>query len=83
MVFVELERVQGDYGFIAKDERGHTIQTDTSPENGGADYGLRPMQTLLMALGGCSGIDIVTILKKQRQQIDDFTMTISGEREVG
>ena len=82
MVFVELERVQGDYGFRAKDAAGHTLQTDTSPENGGADFGLRPMQTLLMALGGCSGIDIVAILKKQRQQIENFTMKINGEREV-
>lgn len=83
MIVVELERVQGDFGFVAKDTAQHTIQTDTSPENGGTDFGVRPMQTLLMALGGCSGIDIVSILKKQRQQIDAFTMTISGEREVG
>ena len=83
MVVVELERVQGDYGFVAKDLAQHTIQTDTSPENGGTDFGVRPMQTLLMALGGCSGIDIVSILKKQRQQIDAFTMIVSGEREIG
>lgn len=83
MIVVELERVQGDYGFRAKDTAQHTIQTDTSPENGGTDFGVRPMQTLLMALGGCSGIDIVSILKKQRQTIEAFTMTISGEREIG
>lgn len=82
MVIVELERVQGDFGFRAKDAAGHVLQTDTSPQNGGEDFGVRPMQTLLMALGGCSGIDIVAILKKQRQPIETFTMKISGEREV-
>ena len=83
MIVVELERVQGDYGFVAKDTAQHTIKTDTSPENGGTDFGVRPMQALLMAMGGCSGIDIVNILKKQRQEIEVFTMTISGEREIG
>lgn len=83
MIVVELERVQGDYGFVAKDTSQHTIQTDTSVENGGTDFGVRPMQALLMAMGGCSGIDIVSILKKQRQQINAFSMTISGEREAG
>ena len=44
---------------------------------------MRPMQVLLMGLGGCSGIDIVSILKKQRQTIDDFNMKIEGDREAG
>ena len=82
MITVELERVAGDYGFKALDAAGHTIQTDSSIENGGLGQGVRPMQTLLMALGGCSGIDIVSILKKQRQVIDDFKIKISGEREA-
>lgn len=83
MITVELERLEGDYSFRAKDAAGHQLQTDTSLENGGANFGVRPMQTLLMALGGCSGIDIVAILKKQRQSIETFTMKISGEREAG
>ena len=82
MITVELERVAGEYGFKATDAAGHTMQTDSSIENGGLGEGVRPMQSLLMALGGCSGIDIVSILKKQRQVIDDFKMKISGEREA-
>ncbi len=82
MITVELERVAGDYGFMAKDAHGHSLQTDSSLENGGLGAGVRPMQSLLMALGGCSGIDIVAILKKQRQDIETFTMKVSGEREV-
>ena len=82
MITVELERVAGDFGFKATDAKGHTLQTDSSKENGGLEEGVRPMQTLLMALGGCSGIDIVSILKKQRQTIEQFSMQISGEREA-
>jgi putative redox protein len=83
MVRIELQRVQGDYGFRANDENGNTLQTDTSIENGGTNFGVRPMQTLLMALGTCSAIDIVSILKKQRQQLDEFEIKIEGEREKG
>jgi len=78
-----MNRVSGDYGFEAKDANGHVIHTDTSPESGGTNYGVRPMQMILMALGGCSGIDVVMILKKKRQELTGFRMDISGERETG
>ena len=83
MIKIELERVEGDYGFEAKDANGHTVRLDTSPEGGGTNFGVRPMQMLLMGLGGCSGNDIVSILKKQRQTIEGFNMKIEGEREAG
>ena len=83
MIKIELERVQGEYGFEAKDANGHTVRMDTNPDNGGINFGVRPMQMLLMGLGGCSGIDIVSILKKQRQTIEGFSMKIEGEREAG
>jgi putative redox protein len=83
MIHIEVKRSSGEYGFEASDAYGNTIRLDTSPETGGSNFGVRPMQALLMALGGCSGIDIVSILKKQRQQIDDFRMEIDGEREAG
>lgn len=83
MAKIELVRVEGEYGFEAKDENGHLVRMDTKPEMGGVDFGVRPMQLLLMGLGGCSGIDIVSILKKQRQEVTGFKMSIDGEREVG
>ncbi len=83
MPTIQLQRVKGDFGFEAKDENGHTVRMDSSPESGGWDYGVRPMQMLLMGLGGCAGIDVISILKKQRQKVDDYKMTISGEREPG
>ena len=82
MIKVELERVEGDYGFRAKDERGHAIHYDTSDENGGTNFGVRPMQSLLMALGSCSGIDVVSILKKQKQEFTFFAVSIEGERQA-
>jgi len=81
MVTINISRTQADYGFEAIDETGKKIHMDTSPEGGGNNYGVRPMQALLMALGGCSGIDIVSILKKQRQDFVNIKMIISGERE--
>src|SRR6476661_2191701 len=83
MIKIEIDRVSGDYGFEAKDAAGHVVRIDTSPETGGTNFGVRPMQMLLMGLGGCSGIDIVSILKKQRQTIEGFSMKIEGEREAG
>jgi putative redox protein len=83
MITVELARVQNDYGFEATDAYGHTVQMDTSPESGGHNFGVRPMQMLLMGLAGCSAIDVISILKKQRQEVRDYKMTVNGEREPG
>src|ERR1700744_3627173 len=83
MVRIELSRVEGDFGFEAKDAYGHTAKMDSSPETGGLNFGIRPMQMLLMGLGGCSGIDIISILKKQRQTVEEFRILIEGEREKG
>jgi putative redox protein len=83
MIKVELERVNGAFGFEARDANGHTVKIDTSPETGGENFGVRPMQLLLMGLGGCSGIDVLSILRKQRQQVEHFVIRIEGEREAG
>ena len=83
MVKVELERVNSSSAFEARDAEGHVVKIDTSPEKGGENYGVRPMQLLLMGLGGCSGIDILSILKKQRQEVRHFRMRIEADRESG
>jgi putative redox protein len=83
MVNIELTRVQGDFGFEAKDANGNVVRMDSNPESGGKNFGARPMQLLLMGMGGCAGIDIVSILKKQRQVVEGFDMKIEGEREAG
>ena len=83
MVHVEINRVSHDFGFEGKDAQGHTVKMDSSPESGGRDFGIRPMQMLLMGLGGCSGIDVVSILKKQKQIVEGFRILVDGERETG
>jgi putative redox protein len=83
MIRIDVDRVTNEFGFEAKDAHGHSVLIDTSPETGGKNFGVRPMQLLLMGLGGCSGIDVVSILKKQRQEVDKFHMKIEGKREQG
>lgn len=83
MVTIELTRQQLDYGFAAIDANGHRVLMDTSPETGGNNYGSRPMQLMLMALAGCSAIDVISILQKQRQTVQDYRMVVRGEREQG
>jgi putative redox protein len=80
---IELSRVKGEFGFEATDENGHIVRMDSSPESGGWNFGVRPMQILLMGLGGCSAIDVIAILKKQRQDVKDYKMIINGDREKG
>ena len=82
MITINIERFDNDYGFLAVDQSGKSIRMDAGKAFGGNNQGVSPMQALLMALGACSGIDIVSILKKQKQPLDIFKMTINGEREV-
>lgn len=82
-MLIKLSRIDDDYAFEAKDTLDHSVIMDAGEATGGHDKGVRPMQMLLMGLGGCSGIDIVSILKKQRQQIDQFDIVIDATRQPG
>lgn len=64
----------------AKNEDGITLYMDGTGDIGGVNGGFRPMQMLLAAAGGCSAIDVVGILKKQRQNPDDLKIEVTGER---
>ena len=76
-------RINDGFAFNAVDEAHNTMRMDIPAEQGGHGTGLRPMQTLLSALGACSGVDIVMILNKQKEVIEFFEMEIDGERETG
>lgn len=80
---IELKRLDDAFHFEAISETGNVAHMDAGENIGGHNKGVRPMQMLLMGLGGCSAIDIVLILQKQKQQIDDFQISIEGEREAG
>lgn len=80
---IQIQRLNNAVHLRATNEEGATLEMDGSPSVGGEDKGFRPMQMLLAALGGCSTIDIVSILKKQRQPVEDIGITVEGERESG
>ena len=79
---IKLTRVNDGVHFKAKDEDGLTVDMDGSPEIGGEGLGTRPMQLLLMSLAGCSSMDICSMLKKQRQQLDEYRVTVEAERDT-
>lgn len=66
--------------FEAKTESGHTIVMDGAAAYGGENLGPRPMELILTGLGGCASFDIVTILKKSRQDIVDVACELKAER---
>ncbi len=66
--------------FVAEADSGHALVMDGSVEIGGRNLGPRPMELLLMGLGGCSSIDVVMILQKSRQDIRDCVVEISARR---
>lgn len=66
--------------FVGESGSGHSIVMDASPDVGGRDLGVRPMEMLLLGLGGCASIDVVMILQRSRQDIKDCTVQISAER---
>ena len=72
-----------DFGFDIRDESGHNLRIDIPIDQGGGGTGFRPMQTMLAALCGCSGVDVVSILKKQKQTLKGLEIKIDGEREKG
>jgi putative redox protein len=69
-----------DVCFMGETESGHAVIMDASPDVGGRNLGMRPMEMLLVGMGGCSSIDVVTILKKSRQPITDCVAEITAER---
>src|SRR5207249_278805 len=60
---------------------GNSFTIDTTKSNGGDGQGFSPMQLLLVGIGGCSAIDMVSILKKQKQEIESFEIEVDGMRE--
>lgn len=66
--------------FVGESESGHAVVLDGSPEIGGRNLGMRPMEMLLVSMGACSSIDVVTMLKKSRQDISDCVAEIHAQR---
>ena len=65
---------------VGKSHSGHSITMDGPPEIGGDNLGVRPMEMLLLGVAGCTMIDVVTTLKKMRQELTHFETKLSAER---
>lgn len=66
--------------FVGETESNHAIVMDGAPEGGGRNIGPRPMETVLAGTGGCTAYDVVSILKKARQDITDCVVDIDADR---
>jgi len=66
--------------FVAESGSGHSIVLDGSPDNGGRNLGIRPMESVLIGLGACSAFDVVLMLKKARQNVSDCEVVLEAER---
>lgn len=75
--------VNDRYAMDIQDADGHLMRMDIPVVQGGDGSGFRPMQTLLSALCGCSSVDVISILKKQKQVLDSLEILADGEREEG
>jgi putative redox protein len=78
---IELNLLNSGTHFEAKNESGNIVNIDGSPAVGGLGLGARPMELLIMGLGGCSGIDVLSILRKQKIEPQGFRIKLSAERE--
>jgi putative redox protein len=66
--------------FVGESGSGHSVVMDGSPAAGGRDLGIRPMEMVLLGLGGCTAFDVISILKKSRQAVVDCVLEIDSDR---
>ncbi|NOZ25960.1 MAG: OsmC family protein [Nitrospirae bacterium] len=66
--------------FVAEGATGHSVVMDGDPEFGGEDSAPRPTEFVLMGLGGCTAMDVISILRKKRQEISGFEIEVRGKR---
>lgn len=79
---ISIKKTEKNFAFVASnDEASFVLNAGSKLEEG--NVGFRPMETVLVAVGTCMAIDIMQVLLKQRQQVDDFEMTVEGERKTG
>lgn len=79
---VVIERINQAVNLKATSEGGQSLIMDGSPQIGGEDLGMRPMEVLLSSLAGCSSMDVLSILKKMREDVQDYKVEITGERDT-
>ena len=83
MALIKATLSEKDFGMDVFDQDGHCFRLDIPKLQGGNGSGFRPMQTLLSALCGCSAVDVISILKKQKQSLENLEIEADGQREEG
>ena len=73
----------GAAGFMGNTGSGHSVQMDGPPDHGGQNQGPRPMEMVLLGLGGCTSFDVMSILQKSRQEVTDCRAELTAERSEG
>ena len=66
--------------FVGESGSGHSVVLDGSPEHGGRNLGIRPMEMVLIGLGGCTAFDVVLMLQKSRQNVIDVEVSLDAQR---
>jgi putative redox protein len=83
MALIKASLSEKDFGMDIFDEDKHSLRLDIPISQGGNGSGFRPMQTMLAALCGCSAVDVISILKKQKQLLENLEIEADGQREEG
>ena len=83
MALIEAILADNKFGMDIQDADGHVMRMDIPVEQGGSGSGFRPMQSMLAALCGCSSVDVISILEKQRQVLKGLKIEADGSREEG
>ncbi len=73
-------RLQGAMRFLGESGSGHTLTMDAEEHAGGEDAGFRPMELLIVGLAGCTAMDVISILRKKREDVTDYEVRVTGER---
>jgi putative redox protein len=66
--------------FVGESSSGHAIVMDGDPKVGGHNTGLRPMELLLVGLGGCAGMDVISIMKRKKQDVTGLDINVKGQK---
>ena len=75
-----LDRIESPYVMQVTNQTGQTTNFDASPELGGKEKGMRPMEVLASSLAACASIDVINILQKQKQEIESYKVEIEAKR---
>jgi putative redox protein len=78
-----LTKTDDAFGMTVSNEKGLSIQMDASPDLGGKDSGMRPMEVLASSLAGCISVDVILILRKQRMELTHYNVIIDTKRAEG